>query len=67
MRQRSRFRHGLRHCDRWGIADMLGEQPDLGCEDLAPDIDPMAASIINLIEGQISDAPVGVHMIRLMN
>lgn len=47
MRLRSRFRHGLRHCDRWRIADMLEEQPDLGCEDLARDIDPMAASIIN--------------------
>ena len=47
MRLRSRYRHWLRHCDRWRIADMLEEQPDLDCEDLALDIDPMTASIIN--------------------
>jgi hypothetical protein len=65
MRLRSRYRHGLRHCDRWRIADMLEEQPDLGCEDMARDIDLWRCRL--LIEGNISDAPWSEHMIRLMN
>jgi hypothetical protein len=31
-------RKGLGHCDRWLVADMLREQPDLICEDPSRDI-----------------------------
>jgi hypothetical protein len=65
MRLRSRYRHGLRHCDRWLIADTLEEQTDLGCEVLARDVDLWRRRL--LIEGKISDAPWSEHMIRLMN
>ena len=43
---RSRYLLGLRHCDRWRIADMLREQPDL-CREDRSEHGYMAAAIIN--------------------
>jgi len=65
MTLRSRYLLGLRHCDRWRIADMLREQPDLRREDPTRNMDLWRRRL--LIEGQISDAPWSEHMIRLMN